>query len=70
MERARYHQTSGTKTGGGPILLISSFIYVRDWINKHTQTHPFKNEANAKLICNLYTGASIRPDTTMVELRD
>ena len=29
-----------TKTGGGPILLTSSFTYVRDWINKH----PFKNE--------------------------
>ena len=48
-----------TKTGGGPILLTSSFTYVRDWINKH----PFKNEANAKLICNLYTGAQIRPET-------
>ncbi len=24
---------SNTKTGGGPILLISSFTYVRDWIN-------------------------------------
>ena len=28
-----------TKTGGGPILLTSSFPYVRDWLNKH----PFKN---------------------------
>ena len=43
---------SNTKTGGGPILLTSSFTYVRDWINKH----PFKNEPNARLICNLYTG--------------
>ena len=34
-----------TKTGGGPILLTSSFTYVRDWINKH----PFKNEPNARL---------------------
>jgi integrase len=50
---------SNTKTGGGPILLTSSFTYVRDWINKH----PFKNEANAKLICNLYSGAQVRPET-------
>jgi integrase/recombinase XerD len=50
---------SNTKTGGGPILLTSSFTYVRDWINKH----PFKNEPNARLICNLYTGAPIKPDT-------
>ncbi len=48
---------SNTKTGGGPILLTSSFTYVRDWINKH----PFKNEPNARLICNLYTGAPVRP---------
>ena len=48
---------SNTKTGGGPILLTSSFTYVRDWINKH----PFKNEPNARLICNLYTGAPIIP---------
>src|SRR5262249_2726730 len=50
---------SNTKTGGGPILLTSSFTYVRDWINRH----PFKNDPNARLICNLYTGAAIRPDT-------
>jgi integrase/recombinase XerD len=50
---------SNTKTGGGPILLTSSFTYVRDWINKH----PFKNEPNARLICNLVNGA---PVTTQV----
>jgi integrase/recombinase XerD len=50
---------SNTKTGGGPILLTSSFTYVRDWINRH----PFKNDPNVRLICNLYTGAAIRPDT-------
>jgi hypothetical protein len=50
---------SNTKTGGGPILLTSSFTYVRDWINKH----PFKNEPNARLICNLNNGAPIKPDT-------
>jgi integrase/recombinase XerD len=49
---------SNTKTGGGPILLISSFTYVRDWINKY----PFKNEPNARLLCNLYTGAPVRPE--------
>jgi len=46
---------SNTKTGGGPILLRSSFTYVRDWINKH----PFKNESNARLICSLVNGAPI-----------
>jgi integrase/recombinase XerD len=50
---------SNTKTGGGPILLTSSFTYVRDWINKH----PFKNEPNARLICNLNTGAPVRSET-------
>jgi integrase/recombinase XerD len=50
---------SNTKTGGGPILLTSSFTHVRDWINKH----PFKNEPNARLICNLVNGA---PVTTQV----
>jgi integrase/recombinase XerD len=37
------------KTGSGPILLTLSFPYVRDWLNEH----PFKNEPNARLICNL-----------------
>ncbi|MGA9154111.1 MAG: hypothetical protein WBZ36_26310 [Candidatus Nitrosopolaris sp.] len=46
---------SNTKTGGGPILLTSSFTYVRDWINKH----PFKNEPDAKLICSLINGTSV-----------
>ena len=32
---------------------------MRDWINKH----PFKNESSARLICNLYTGAPITPQT-------
>jgi integrase/recombinase XerD len=39
------------KTGGGPILLTFSFPYVRDWLNEH----PFKNEPNATLVCNLNT---------------
>jgi integrase/recombinase XerD len=37
------------KTGAGPILLTCSFPYVRDWLNEH----PFKNEPNARLICNV-----------------
>jgi len=45
------------KTGAGPILLTLSFPYVRDWLNDH----PFKNEPDAKLICNLKTGAPISP---------
>lgn len=45
------------KTGGGPILLTCSFPYVRDWLNEH----PFRNEPNARLICNLYNGAPIAP---------
>jgi integrase len=60
---------SNTKTGGGPILLISSFTYVRDWINKH----PFKNESDPRLICNLYTGAPLRPNAiwqVLDQLRD
>jgi integrase/recombinase XerD len=37
------------KTGTGPMLLTCSFPYVRDWLNEH----PFNNEPNARLICNL-----------------
>jgi hypothetical protein len=47
------------KTGSGPILLTLSFPYVRDWLNEH----PFKNEPNARLICSLITGSSIRSDS-------
>ena len=56
------------KTGGGPILLTCPFPYVRDWLNEH----PFKNEAEARLICNLNTGAPIQPEaiwTMMKQLR-
>lgn len=56
------------KTGTGPILLTLSFPYVRDWLNEH----PFKNEPNARLICNLYNGAPIRPEalhTMMSQLK-
>ncbi len=47
-----------SKTGTGPILLTFSFPYVRDWLNEH----PFRNEPNASLICNLTTGSPIRAD--------
>jgi integrase/recombinase XerD len=46
-------------TGTGPILLTMSFPYLRDWINEH----PFKNEPEARLICNLNNGSAI---TTML----
>src|SRR5919202_3722282 len=46
------------KTGTGPILLTCSFPYVRDWLNEH----PFRNEPNARLICNLQTGSPVTPD--------
>jgi hypothetical protein len=48
-----------SKTGTGPILLTCSFPFVRDWLNEH----PFRNELNARLICNLNTGAPINPDS-------
>jgi len=56
------------KTGSGPILLTCSFPYVRDWLNQH----PFKNEPNARLICNLHNGAPIKPEalhTVMIQLK-
>jgi integrase/recombinase XerD len=46
------------KTGSGPFLLTFSFPYVRDWLNEH----PFRNEPDARLFCNLYNGGQIRPD--------
>ena len=46
------------KTGTGPILLTTSFPYVRDWLNEH----PFKNEQNSRLICNLINGSPITAD--------
>jgi len=47
------------KTGSGPFLLTFSFPYVRDWLNEH----PFKNESDARLICNLRNGSPINPKT-------
>ena len=54
-----------TKTGGGPILLTTSFPYVRDWLNKH----PFKNTPEARLICSLRNSAPIKPDALWVMMR-
>jgi integrase/recombinase XerD len=56
------------KTGAGPVLLTCSFPYVRDWLNQH----PFKNEPNARLICNLRNGSPLKPKVLwnmMEELR-
>ena len=57
------------KTGSGPILLTTSFPYVRDWINEH----PFRNTPDAYIICNIMTGAPVKPDamwTMMNQLRN
>jgi hypothetical protein len=57
------------KTGSGPVLLTCSFPYVRDWLNEH----PFKNSPDARLICNLMTGAPVGPDamwTMMKQLKN
>ena len=46
-----------------------SFPYVRDWINEH----PFKNTPDAYLICNIMTGAPVKPEamwTMMNQLRN
>jgi integrase/recombinase XerD len=56
------------KTGGGPILLTCSFPYVRDWLNNH----PFRNSADARLICNLHNGSPVKPEamnTMMKQLK-
>jgi len=46
------------KTGSGPILLTFSFPYLRDWLN----LHPFRGHQDARLICNIQTGAPIKAD--------
>ena len=56
------------KTGSGPVLLTCSFPYVRDWLNEH----PFRNEPEARLVCNLLTGGPVKSDamwTMMKQLR-
>lgn len=66
VKHIRYHERYGeaqipyeSKTGSGPALLMCSFPYVRDWLNEH----PFRNEPNANVICNLTTGSAITADT-------
>lgn len=57
-----------SKTGSGPALLMCSFPYVRDWLNEH----PFRNESNANIICNLTTGGPVTADnlaTVMKQLK-
>ncbi|HEY6535262.1 MAG TPA: hypothetical protein VIY08_05605 [Candidatus Nitrosocosmicus sp.] len=46
------------KTGSGPILLASSFPYVRDGLNEHQ----YKKELQARLICSILDGAPIKAD--------
>jgi len=46
------------KTDSGPILSTFSFPIVRDLLNEH----PFKSQQEARLICNLPTGAPIKAD--------
>jgi integrase/recombinase XerD len=46
------------KTGTGPILLTCTFPYVRDWLNEH----PFRNEPESRLICNLMAGSPVNPE--------
>ena len=47
------------KTGSGPMLLTCSFPYIRDWLN----VHPFRNNPEARLICNLHNGAPVKPES-------
>ena len=48
--------------------LLPHLPYVRDWLNEH----PFRNEPDARLICNLLTCGSVKSDamwTIMKQLR-
>ena len=47
------------KTGSGPMLLTCSFPYIRDWLN----AHPFRNNPEARLICNLHNGSPVKPES-------
>jgi integrase/recombinase XerD len=46
-------------------LLTFSFPYVRDWINEH----PFRNEPEARLICNLHNGSPIKPEALWLMMK-
>jgi ribosomal protein L40E len=54
-----------SKTGTGPMLLTLSFPYVRDWLNEH----PFKNTADARVICNLHNGAPVKPEAMWMMMK-
>ena len=57
------------KLGQDQFYLTCSFPYVRDWLNEH----PFRNESNASLICNIKTGAPITAEalwTVMKQLQE
>ncbi len=53
------------KTVSGPMLLTCSFPYIRDWLNEH----PFRNNPEARLICNLHNGAPIKPESMWSMMR-
>lgn len=56
------------KTGSGPILLTTSFPYVRDWLN----LHPLRDYPKARLICHTSSGRPVKPDylwTMMKQLK-
>ena len=60
----RWNSTQ-SKDSIGPILLTCSFPYVSDWLNKNS----FRNEPNARLICNLQNGSPITPDSLWTVIR-
>jgi ribosomal protein L40E len=47
------------------MLLTLSFPYVRDWLNEH----PFKNTADARVICNLHNGAPVKPEAMWMMMK-
>ena len=55
-----------SKTGTGPLLLTCSFPYVRDWLNEH----PFRNESNSRVICNLKNGRAVKADTLSMVMKE
>ncbi len=66
--RERYGEAEiphDSKTGSGPAMLTCSFPYVRDWLNEH----PFRNELDARVICNLRTGGPITADSLWTIMR-
>lgn len=54
-KHARAEIPSNTKTGGGPVLLRMSFPYLLAWKNEH----PFKDDPNAPLLCNMKGGEAL-----------